>query len=424
MAFASDLTPDAPVPSALWEHDLPAPKLIDVLTQVAHFLDQLGFTTSFTALHKEAKKNGLEIDIAEWEHGIEAGDTTPFLELFAEYHRANDGFPTLPASSEPSSDSEDSPDDKSSSSADGAAPTGAKRKRALTPSSSESSEDDSSESDDDSSSDESDAAPPTKKVKTVEVDASSESESESESQEDGESDSDTTSDASSDSDESDEDTPASENVDEEGASSSSSASSNDSDDDSDSTSDSSSSGSSSDDSEAEAPKSLTPSPKKKKKTKAPVLQSIEKAPKATASANPLLDSKDSGSGSQSSVTLEAEPQSTASQVHPDRLKRMPPLGEPSRGGHVSSNQEPAQRKQEAALRKQQSVPFSRIPTNQAVDPRFASNAYVSYDYADRAHQDLVVTKGKGFTKEKNKKKRGSYRGGMIDMTPKGIKFDD
>lgn len=54
-----------------------------------------------------------------------------------------------------------------------------------------------------------------------------------------------------------------------------------------------------------------------------------------------------------------------------------------------------------------------------------SNAYVSYDYADRAYKDLSVTRGKGFTKEKNKKKRGSYRGGMIDISGgKSFKFDD
>ena len=38
---------------------------------------------------------------------------------------------------------------------------------------------------------------------------------------------------------------------------------------------------------------------------------------------------------------------------------------------------------------------------------------------------MIVTKGKGFTKEKNKGKRGSYRGGMIDTSGgKGIKFED
>jgi len=55
----------------------------------------------------------------------------------------------------------------------------------------------------------------------------------------------------------------------------------------------------------------------------------------------------------------------------------------------------------------------------------ASNAYVPYDYAQKAHEDLIVTKGKSFTKEKNKKKRGSYKGGYIDFyDKKGIKFDD
>lgn len=74
--------------------------------------------------------------------------------------------------------------------------------------------------------------------------------------------------------------------------------------------------------------------------------------------------------------------------------------------------------------KRENVPFSRIDRNMVVDEKFASNAYVPYDYAEQAHRDLIVTKGKGFTKEKNKKKRGSYRGGLIDTTPRGIKFDD
>lgn len=39
----------------------------------------------------------------------------------------------------------------------------------------------------------------------------------------------------------------------------------------------------------------------------------------------------------------------------------------------------------------------------------------SGDYGARADQDLIITRGKGFTKEKNKKKRGSYRGGLIDQ---------
>jgi hypothetical protein len=66
-----------------------------------------------------------------------------------------------------------------------------------------------------------------------------------------------------------------------------------------------------------------------------------------------------------------------------------------------------------------------VPKDTHVDAKFADNRYRSYDYADSAHQDLIVTKGKGFTKEKNKKKRGSYRGGKIDTEGrKGIKFED
>ena len=56
---------------------------------------------------------------------------------------------------------------------------------------------------------------------------------------------------------------------------------------------------------------------------------------------------------------------------------------------------------------------------------YVSNKYQNYDYADRAYKDLSVTKGKGFTKEKNKKKRGSYRGGAIDTSGgKSFKFED
>ena len=57
--------------------------------------------------------------------------------------------------------------------------------------------------------------------------------------------------------------------------------------------------------------------------------------------------------------------------------------------------------------KKSNIPFQRIPLDIRIDPRHASNAYVPNDYADRAHRDLSVTKGRGFTKEKNKKKRGS-----------------
>jgi len=62
---------------------------------------------------------------------------------------------------------------------------------------------------------------------------------------------------------------------------------------------------------------------------------------------------------------------------------------------------------------------------QATSDNHISNKYQPYDYAERAYKDLSVTRGKGFTKEKNKKKRGSYRGGAIDTSGgKGFKFED
>lgn len=46
-------------------------------------------------------------------------------------------------------------------------------------------------------------------------------------------------------------------------------------------------------------------------------------------------------------------------------------------------------------------------------------------WGSRASVDLLKVKGKGFTREKNKKKRGSYRGGAIDQhVSHSFKFDD
>ncbi|MCJ1278584.1 hypothetical protein MMC21_006401 [Puttea exsequens] len=74
--------------------------------------------------------------------------------------------------------------------------------------------------------------------------------------------------------------------------------------------------------------------------------------------------------------------------------------------------------------KKQNTPFQRVPRDTLVDPKM-SNKYKPYEYANKAHADLSVVRGKGFTKEKNKKKRGSYRGGVIDVSGgKGVKFED
>ena len=45
-------------------------------------------------------------------------------------------------------------------------------------------------------------------------------------------------------------------------------------------------------------------------------------------------------------------------------------------------------------------------------------------WGERANNDLIHTRGKSFRHEKTKKKRGSYRGGTIDMNTYSIKFED
>lgn len=45
-------------------------------------------------------------------------------------------------------------------------------------------------------------------------------------------------------------------------------------------------------------------------------------------------------------------------------------------------------------------------------------------WGERANEDLRFTRGKSFRHEKTKKKRGSYRGGQIDVTVNSIRFDD
>jgi len=55
----------------------------------------------------------------------------------------------------------------------------------------------------------------------------------------------------------------------------------------------------------------------------------------------------------------------------------------------------------------------------------ADNRYHGYDaYASKAHNKLIKTRGKGFTKEKNKKKRATFHGGgEISMGVNSVKFD-
>jgi len=208
-------------------------------------------------------------------------------------------------------------------------------------------------------------------------------------------------------------------------------------DDSDSISDSCSSSSSSADSEAESegPTTTIPAVKPDIKTRNGSSDSSATLPKPKGTK--ISHRKDTNTSSTSSSSLVAtsssssfDDQDTQTQLRlADALVAQPKIISSKRKNFdVVANLKPETMpaaEQTAKRLKKENVPFSRIPENLKMDEKFSSNKYVSYDYADRAHQDLVVTKGKGFTKEKNKKKRGSYRGGAIDTSGgKGIKFDD
>ncbi|KAI1613169.1 SRP40, C-terminal domain-containing protein [Exophiala viscosa] len=97
----------------------------------------------------------------------------------------------------------------------------------------------------------------------------------------------------------------------------------------------------------------------------------------------------------------------------------PDTEEPSE--QITATQTPVIKKKHTGARP---TPLAQLSAQASADSHI-SNAYRSYEYAERAYNDLSVTRGKGFTKEKNKKKRGSYRGGPIDISGgKGFKFDD
>lgn len=70
--------------------------------------------------------------------------------------------------------------------------------------------------------------------------------------------------------------------------------------------------------------------------------------------------------------------------------------------------------------------FQRVKSDQTtfLDDRMRDMSYMAKpgagDWGARANEDLIKTRGKNFTKEKNKKKRGSYKGGLIDQGSKCV----
>jgi hypothetical protein len=395
----------------VWAYtDASAPKVNDVLNQVADFLSAVGFKKTLKAIEKEAKGDGFEIDAKAWKQIVQDGSAPALTQLWHEWQvkkggkaAVDDDSSSASSSSESESSSDSSSDDSDSDSdsddeamvidakAEVAssdsnseseaevkpkAKTNSKRKRSPTPSSSSAS---SSEESSDSDSSSSDNAPPAKKrviEKKASIDSSSDSSSES-SSDSSSSDSSSSGDSSSDSSESESEAPAPKKKD-----------------------------SKKDSKDSKKEEIKEPKVKETKESKAKEVKKEKKDKK---------DKKDSSKSdnisASSSATLgrpspdaapEVSAESTSAEdptagMHPSRLAMLPASLKPKVTAVAIIEEKKG---------KKQNVPFSRISADQYVDPRLASNAYVPYDYAERAHRDLIVTKGKGFTKEKNKKKRG------------------
>ncbi|KAI1416486.1 hypothetical protein F5Y13DRAFT_186105 [Hypoxylon sp. FL1857] len=173
--------------------------------------------------------------------------------------------------------------------------------------------------------------------------------------------------------------------------------------------DDSSSGSDSDSSDSDSESDVDPKVDLKVAAQVPLPESSESESDSDDEKAQQLtkDSTMNGTASDSSVTLDKTSPDAPLPPDPTALKSN------NRGKNGAKN-----------LRGQ-NQPFSRIRKDVEIDPRLSSNAYVSHGYGEKAHQDLIVTKGKGFTKEKNKKKRGSYKGGPLDIhKSRSIKFED
>lgn len=113
--------------------------------------------------------------------------------------------------------------------------------------------------------------------------------------------------------------------------------------------------------------------------------------------------------------------------------------------HVAEEAAPATKKskedkkdEKDAKEKKVGVPFKRIDeekwTKAIVDDRLKDNTHTAKvkfgqgagdSWADKASEDLLKVKGKGFRKEMQKKKKASWRGGgEIDQGVNSVKFPD
>ncbi|XP_047170712.1 nucleolar and coiled-body phosphoprotein 1 [Vigna umbellata] len=96
----------------------------------------------------------------------------------------------------------------------------------------------------------------------------------------------------------------------------------------------------------------------------------------------------------------------------------------------SSVQRSQKKQQKESVEKPVKTAFQRVQVDkiQFTDERLQDNSYWAKDgaengYGAKAAEILDQVRGRGFRHEKTKKKRGSYRGGQIDLQSHSVKFN-
>ncbi|KAL7005367.1 jun-like transcription factor [Cystobasidiomycetes sp. EMM_F5] len=201
-------------------------------------------------------------------------------------------------------------------------------------------------------------------------------------------------------------------------------------DESESSSDSDSSDSSSDESEKDA---LPPAAKKAKTATENIAAKATKAAPAPVKTGKKND-KSSNNVTVAKTTVQIPASKAASiqvtkQVQTMEVDESPASGGGSPAPFIHPSREKAISKNNTRNGKT-NAPFRRVREEEhEVDTRLADNSFTgkrgaaNNDFGYKAAQDLIVTRGDGFRKQKNKFKNGAYRGGQITMESNSIKFD-
>lgn len=118
---------------------------------------------------------------------------------------------------------------------------------------------------------------------------------------------------------------------------------------------------------------------------------------------------------------------------PEKLKEVEGNGGEDEEMHESGSVK-AKKKEETPNNKNTptgALAFKRVEVEKVTfsDPRLSDNSYWAKDGADegygaKAQEVLGLVRGRDFRHEKTKKKRGSYRGGIIGLESHSIKFDN